>query len=1573
MRPERDACGIGFVTDREGRASRDIVETALTALACMTHRGAVAADARTADGSGVLLGIPGTIFGYGPSGDPHGVASLFVRGDDPCAAVEAAAAKEGIAVVDWRTPPTDEDHLGELGRGSRPRFLQAILEAPAPDERAAYRLRRRIQATTSGTYVASCSFRTVDYKGLVAAPLLSRYYLDLADERFVSGLVVFHQRFSTNTLPTWERAQPFRTLCHNGEINAIAGNQNRMRARARLGTEEAGLGPEELFRPLLDETEPDSGRIDSAVEVLVQGGRDIRHAVAMLVPEAWEGERDLDAAVLGFYRYHACLVEPWDGPAGLIFTDGVGVGAALDRNGLRPLRYTICDDGLVACCSEAGAVDLNGRGVVKRGRLGPGQMIFVDPGRGVFLDAECKARLAAAAPYARWAADGLVQLGPSRPVEDTPPTEELERRQVAHGYTVEEMRMVVKPMAADAKEPVFSMGDDTPLPNWAGRPRPIHHFLKQRFAQVTNPAIDHLRERLVMSLRTLIGPRSALLSERPEAAHLLELPSFFVTPSTLDQLRGPAAAPFRPAILDATFPVNAGTAGLRDAIDRLRDEAARLVASGTGLLLISQDDVSAERAPIPSLLATGAVHHRLVTDGRRAATSILVAADDARDTHNVACLLGYGADAICPRLVLQSVAADADASDEGGAVSAAAQENYQAAVEDGVLKIMSKMGISTVDSYRGAQIFEIVGLAPEVVETCFAGTPSPVGGLGWHQLGEDVLARHAEAGYADAAAATAAAGNGDGAAPARQTGDGDRAAKIQAAREAKAARQASGDGESKEARAERLAARAKAAREAKAARQADGTTTARIPPRAARAASEDDNGDDDDEDDGDRPRRGGRSKLVNPGYYRDLKRGGEYHAHNKDVADALNGMTAAHLLQQAIRGDRPDVYDKFADLVNGRPPTELRDLLELVPVGPSVPFDEVEPAAEIARRFSTGAMSHGSLSAEAHETLAEAMNLIGGRSNCGEGGEDTFRYLTRGQPTGDKNSRIKQIASGRFGVTPQYCAYADELQIKIAQGSKPGEGGQLPGHKVSEEIARLRHTQPGVSLISPPPHHDIYSIEDLAQLIFDLKQVNRHADVSVKLVACDGVGTVAAGVVKALADVVQVSGCNGGTGASPLSSIKHAGMPWETGLAETQIVLIENGLRDRVRLRVDGGFMTGRDVLIAALLGADEYSFGTAAMLAEGCIMLRACHRDTCTTGIATQRSNLRAKFAGTPEGVAAYLLFVAEEARHLLASVGLRSFDEAIGRVECLRQRETGDERIDTVDLGPLLVPPSDPTAPRRFVASVPIQRPRSALGDRLEVDAFRTIWEGRDIELSYPIANGDRAVGASLGGTIALEWGGRAPLGTAIARFDGAAGQSFGAFLTHGIELELVGEANDYVGKAMGGGRIVIRPPENDAGDPVLAGNTCLYGATDGWVFIAGSVGERFGVRNSGATALVEGAGDHACEYMTGGTVVILGPVGYNLGAGMTGGAAYVWDPRALLPARLNTALVAIGRPDSQHVDELRWLVERHHELTGSPRAASLLGNWTTFTDEVWLVAPIDHIAGITTQQAGRVAASA
>ncbi|MGI8983126.1 MAG: glutamate synthase large subunit [Acidimicrobiales bacterium] len=1451
---ELDACGIGFVAHSSGRPSRDVVSAALGGLACVKHRGAVAADARSSDGSGLLVPIPPAMFGEG-----HGLAMLFVRGDDPRAAVETAAKVEGLRVVDWRVPPTDDTVLGELARSSQPAMLQAVLEADGvPDERAAFRLRRRIDATTVGTYVASCSFRTLVYKGLITADALSEYWLDLADERFEAAFAVFHQRFSTNTLPTWERAQPFRTLCHNGEINAVAGNINRMRARAVLGTEAAGLGPEELFRPVVDDSDSDSGQLDSVVELLTRGGRDIRHAMAMTIPEAWEGERDIASEIKGFYRYHASLMEPWDGPAGVIFTDGVGVGATLDRNGLRPLRWAVCEDGLVVCCSEAGAVDLRGRGQVRRGRLGPGQMLYVSPSDGVIHDARNKVQLAAGGPYARWAQDGLRPKPAGQHIEQTADPSVLERRQAMFGYSREELAMVLRYMANEAKEPTYSMGDDSPLPHLAGRPRPIHHYLKQRFAQVTNPPIDHLRERLVMSLRTLLGPRHPILASGPESTELLVLKSFFLYPSAVVSLLSGNGGTFGAGHLDATFPIADGPDGLVRAVQRLCDEAERQVAEGAGILVIDDGGVSEDRAPVPALLAAGAVHHRLVDKGLRSNTSLVISADDARDVHYVACLLGYGADAICPGLALETVGHEADQNDSE-LTGPDAQQRLQAGLEDGVLKVMSKMGISTVDSYRGAQIFEVMGLGPEVVDVCFVGTPSVVGGVGWAELGDDVLSRH------------------------------------------------------------------------------------------------------------------GEGRMVEGGYYRALKNKGEFHTHNDPVVKALNEMKAAHLLQAAIRDGNDEHYDKFAALVNGRPPTELHDLLEFVPLGPAVALDEVEPGTAIVKRVSTGAMSHGALSREAHETLTMAMNLIGGMSNCGEGGESHARFITRGRPTGDKNSRIKQIASGRFGVTPEYCAFADELNIKMAQGSKPGEGGQIPGNKVSEEIAALRHTQPGIGLISPPPHHDIYSIEDLAQLIFDLKQVNRLADVSVKLVAEDNVGTIAAGVAKALAEVIHISGANGGTGASPLGSIKHAGLPWELGVAETQRALMENGLRDRVRLRMDGGIMTGRDVLMAALLGADEFSFGTAAMIAEGCIMLRACHKDTCTTGIATQRPHLRAKFAGTPEGVAAYMLFIAEEVRRELAALGLRTLDEAVGRVECLRQRVIGDPRPDSMDLSPLIAPPTDPGAPRHFVRPVALQRPRSALGDRLEADAYRPLGDGDDIELSYPISNSDRTVGAALSGALALEFGSAPPPGSAAVRFTGSAGQSFGAFLTAGIELELVGEANDYVGKSMGGGRVVIIPPADDAGEPVLAGNTCLYGATGGDLFVAGSAGERFGVRNSGATAVVEGTGDHCCEYMTGGTIVVLGPVGYNLGAGMTGGQAFVWGPGTHLMARLNAALVEAERPDAESQEELRWLVERHHELTGSVRAAELLKDWEAAADEFWHVLPIDRVRRIEQGGAGRVASSA
>jgi glutamate synthase (ferredoxin) len=1292
----------------------------------------------------------------------------------------------------------------------------------------------------------------------------------LRDARVEVPFCIFHQRYSTNTSPSWERAQPFRLLCHNGEINAIQGNVNAMHARgARLGA--TFLDEDTALGPLVDETGSDSAMLDNALELLIRGGRDVRHSLAMLVPEAWEGMPDLHPQVRAFYRYHASLVEPWDGPAGLIFTDGVRVGAALDRNGLRPLRLAICEDGFVACCSEAGAVVLDGHGAVQRRRLGPGRMVCVDPGGGgVQLDTAIKARLGEQRPYARWIAAHLRHVDPDPAPLETPA--DLVVRQAAFGYTKEEFTYILRPMAMQGKEPTSSMGDDTPPATLVTRPRPLYHYFKQRFAQVTNPAIDHLRERLVMSLRTCLGPRDPLLWERPEAVRQLELETFLLAPATLEAVVDAAAFPV--ARLDATFPLTG--ADLEGACARLAAEAEHAVLSGAGILIISDRRISPERAPIPALLALGSVRQRLVNAGLRALTSLVVETDEAREVHHFAC-----------PLVLQSLAALA----QGGRLSrdqtgpAEAQQRFFQAVEDGVLKVLSKMGISTLDSYRGAGIFEALGLSPAVIERCFAGTPSPIGGADFAELERDVRERHA-AGFAVA------------------------------------------------------------------------------------------------------------PKLESPGFYKHHKAGTEYHANHPGLVDALhdslgiisqkdtsaeatdapepvaaapvNGeLRAAHALQRAVKassnGHGYELYQRFAELVSDRPPTEPRDLLELLPAGPPVPLEEVEPVSAIVRRFSTGAMSHGSIAAEAHETLAIAMNRLGGKSNTGEGGEDPARYRTRGQRD-DRNSRIKQVASGRFGVTPEYCAFADELQIKIAQGSKPGEGGQLPAHKATEEIARLRHTQPGIALISPPPHHDIYSIEDLAQLIYDLKQVNPQAEVSVKLVAEVGVGTIAAGVTKGLADIVHIAGAAGGTGASPLSSIKHVGLPWELGLAETQQTLMRSELRGRVRIRVDGSLKSGRDIVMAALLGADEYSFGTAALLAEGCIMVRTCHLDTCPTGIATQRPELRAKYAGTPEMVMRYLTFVAEDVRRILASLGLRTIDEAVGRTDLLRQKTTGDARADALDLSPLLLAP---VGTRRFVRSLPWQRPASALGDQVCADALPTLRTGRHASLRYAIQNGDRAVGARLGGLAALEFGAAAPPGRVTVAFEGQAGQSFGAFLVAGVEFILTGEANDYVGKGMGGGRILIRPPANDAGQPCLLGNTVLYGATGGELFAAGRAGERFAVRNSGALAVVEGTGDHACEYMTGGTVVVLGPVGRNLGAGMTGGEAFVCDPE--VEARMNGELVRAEPVRGEAALRLRSLLQRHLAGTGSERARQMLADWSAVLPTFRHVIPNTDVARIESAHEG------
>ncbi len=1436
-RDERDGCGIGFVADAAGRSSRALVEAALEALCRMEHRGAVAADALSGDGAGLLLPIPRVIVPQG------GVAMIFSRYDSHRSLVEYACASEGIGVASWRQVPIDEAALGGLARKTLPVIEQAVLKVEGGEseenERKAFRARRRIEAAVraerADLYIASMSFRTVTYKALCAAGQLQAFYRDLSSPDVEAWCALFHQRYSTNTAPTWERAQPFRMLGHNGEINTIRGNIALMRGReGALGAEQR-LCPENLLQPVVDEQGSDSQVLDEALELLVRGGRSLQHAGRMLIPPAWEHHR-LDKQTRGFFDYHACLMEPWDGPAGLVFADGTVVGAALDRNGLRPLRIATCEDGFVACASEAGAVPLENHGLVRRFRLGPGQSFSVSKAKGVQEDRAILAELAARRDYARVVSTGTIPCSQGTPAAAA--GAELTPRQVAAGYTKEELTVVMRPMATQGQEPTSSMGDDTAQPPLALMPRPVWSFLKQRFAQVTNPPIDHLRERHVMSLTTRLGPRAPLLTELDEAAALRLYRSFALFPSAVEEL---VAAGGR--VLDASFDVAEGPEGLEQACRRLADEAEE---AGPPWVICSPHEVSVERAPVPSALAAGAVHHRLLEAGLRPRICVVVEADDAFDSHHAACLLTNGADLICPRLALETITELAHRGRLGGAVGAPeAQRNFMRALEDGVLKVMSKMGISALDSYRGAQIIEAVGLGEDVMALCFPGIRSPLGGLDFVELGADVLLRH-DAGFSRAA------------------------------------------------------------------------------------------------------------QLPNYGLIKH-RRGGDYHATNPDIVDALHravGLTedseiqSAHELRRASRAGDPDAYQRFARLVNERPTSEPRDLLELVTASASIAVEEVEPASSIATRFSTGAMSHGSLSSEAHETLALALELIGGRANTGEGGEAPERYRDA------RNSAIKQVASGRFGVTPEYLASAQELQIKMAQGSKPGEGGQLPGLKVSVEIARLRHTVPGVALISPPPHHDIYSIEDLAQLIYDLKQANPEAAVSVKLVSSEGVGVIAAGVVKGLADVVHISGSDGGTGASPLSSIKNAGLPWEIGLAETQQALVANDLRGRARIRIDGGIKTGRDVVQAALLGADEVSFGTAALLAEGCILVRTCHRNTCPVGIATQDPKLRAKFRGTPEMVARYLMFVAAEARDLLAALGLHSFEEAVGRADLLRPKVIAGARARSLDLSALLERPGQGA---RFVAGVPQQRPRSALGDRLASDALGGLERSERVELAYHITTSDRSVGARLGCALALS-----PSSSLVtARFRGSAGQSFGSFLSEGIELILEGEANDYLGKGMAGGRIVIRPPEGDAGYPCLAGNTAFYGATGGQLYIAGAAGERFAVRNSGAVAVVEGTGDHACEYMTAGAVVVLGPTGINFGAGMSGGEAYVFDPDELIGSRLNPQLVAAYEPTAAQLTSLQRVLVRHLDHTASPLAQAILGAWEESAAAFRRIAPLAEVA--------------
>src|SRR6266540_276254 len=1530
---EHDACGVGFVARVSGQQDHQVLVKALQAVANVTHRGAVDADAKTGDGSGVLTQLPRKLLlreaerrGFRVERESDlGLGMVFLPREDLvardlCAAfVDYALRAHGLVIVGWREVPVDIGALGEKALDTRPKIRQVIVARPdglddAAFERALYLARKEAERRVDeqgidGFYVPSLSSRTVVYKGLMLAPQLPAFYADLRDPEYETALAVFHQRYSTNTLPNWLLAQPFRTLAHNGEINTLQGNRNWMRAREPEITAPVWGEAIEKLRPVVWEAGSDSASLDNLLELLELSGRDILHAMMMLVPSAWENLAEMDPRLREFYRYHACLTEPWDGPAALSFTDGVVAGAVLDRNGLRPSRYKVDEDGLVVAASEVGVFDMDDARVIEKGRLGPGQMLAVDTARHqVLKNDELKHQIAARQPYGEWVERGMVSLGEvaglasrvtSAPswngelaTRDSRLTTDVATTQLALGYTAEEVKFIVRPMGAEGKDPVWSMGDDTPMAALSRVPRSLFTYFKQRFAQVTNPPIDPLREELVMSLRTLIGPRRSLLEESEAHTRLLEIDNPILMAGRLAAIRSLASPLLVARTLSATFPVDQGPSGLRRGLDELCDAATAAVADGVSVLVLSDRDVSPDRAPIASLMAVGTVHHHLIRVGKRMRVDLVVESGDAWDVHHFACLIGYGAAAVHPWLALATVASgidedyrarvdlaarrredaaaiEAEWREDGPAKARKAEANFQHAAEKGLLKIMSKMGISTVSSYRGAQIFEALGLAAEVVNRCFTGTPSRIGGLGFHELAEDILSRHS-------AAYAGARGQGPGVGESPSLSPDPRP----------------------------------------------------LTPRNALVPG----------------------KLPDYGFIR-YRREGEYHAFNPLVVRALH--------QATISGEY-DHYKQFSSLVQSRAPMTLRDLLNFRPGNP-VPLKEVESVEAIRRRFITTAMSLGALSPEAHRTLAMAMNRIGARSNSGEGGEDPDNYVP--DEKGDiGHNKIKQVASARFGVTAEYLAMADELEIKMAQGSKPGEGGQLPGVKVNEVIARLRHAVPGISLISPPPHHDIYSIEDLAQLIYDLKQADPRARVGVKLVAEAGVGTIAAGVCKAYADYVLISGQDGGTGASPLSSIKNAGCPWELGLAETQQVLVMNDLRGRIVVRTDGGLKTGRDVLVAAMLGAEEFGFGTASVVAIGCDMARACHLNTCPTGIATQDPKYRAKFEGTAEMAIHYFTQLAMEVREFLASLGFRKLDEVIGRPELLEVRPIPEgERATALDLSAVLAP-ADPsgTRPRLHVVDRNVRPNDTALDPQIIRDAQEALESGKRVRLSYTIQNAHRAVGTRLSGEIARRYGSQGlPDSTIEIRFRGSAGQSFGAWATNGVRLILEGEANDYVGKGLCGGEIVLMPAAEAAFKPhdnVIVGNTVLYGATSGSLFVSGRAGERFAVRNSGAVAVVEGVGDHGCEYMTGGVVVVLGEVGLNFAAGMSNGVAFVLDEANLLPSRHNPEMVNLERTMSlENLELLYSLIRAHFEKTGSPRAQEVLDTWDYYRTQFWKVVPL------------------
>ena len=1477
-RYEHDACGVGFVADLTGGRRHDTVARALTVLRNLDHRGAKGSDPDTGDGAGILTQIPDELFRAVcefelPAAGQYAAGLVFLPAGEARAAavtvIERLAAIEGLTVLGWREVPHDVRHCGAGARAALPQLAQLFVAGPAGEaglklDRRAFCLRKRAEHE-AGCYFASLSAATIVYKGMLTALQLEAFYPDLSDPRYACALAVVHSRFSTNTFPSWPLAHPYRIVAHNGEINTIRGNRNWMQAREALlttdliGKDSDQRGFERLL-PILDESASDSASFDACLELLHLCGRSLPHAVLMMIPEPWENNAGMDPARRDFYDFHASLMEPWDGPALVAFTDGTVVGAVLDRNGLRPGRYWVTEDGLVVLASEVGVLEEDPAAIVRKGRLQPGRIFLADTAAGRILeDEEVKAGLAAEHPYGDWLHAGRVHLDELPPRTRTlPDSRELVTQQQVFGYTEEELRVVLAPMAATGAEPVGSMGTDTPLAVLSDRPRLLFDYFSQLFAQVTNPPLDAIREELVTSLGATIGPENNLFDPGPASCRQVRLPFPVISETDLAKIvhiNDDGDMPgFAAHVVDGRYGVASGGAGLRRRLDEICREVSKAIVNGARFIVLTDRCTAGDDglAPIPSLLLTGSVHHHLIRERSRKRAGLIVESGDARECHHIALLIGYGAAAVCPYLAIDTAQELAGRGLLGEVSPAQAQAALIKALGKGLLKIMSKMGVSTVASYTGAQIFEAVGLGAEVIEGCFTGTSSPLGGIGFDELAAEIGQRHLRA------------------FPARGSG---------------------------------------------------------LP-------------------------------------HRRLETGGEYQWRREGEPHLFSPETVFKL-QHATRSGRQDIFREYTRLVDDQAARllTLRGLLRIRGIDGEagqapVPLDEVEPATEIMKRFATGAMSYGSISAEAHETMAIAMNRIGGRSNTGEGGEDARRFVP--DENGDlRRSAVKQVASGRFGVTSEYLVNADDLQIKMAQGAKPGEGGQLPGHKVYPWIARTRHCTPGVGLISPPPHHDIYSIEDLAQLIHDLKNANPRARVHVKLVAEPGVGTVAAGVSKAHADVVLISGHDGGTGAAPLTSIKHAGAPWELGLAETQQTLLRSDLRDRIVVQVDGQLKTGRDVIIATLLGAEEFGFATAPLVVAGCVLMRVCHLDTCPVGVATQNPELRRRFAGKPEFVVRFFEFLAEEVREYLAALGLRSIDEAVGRAELLdTEAAVAHWKASGLDLRPVLhVPPLRRRAARHQVRGQDHGLDQ-ALDNTLILLAEGALEQGSPVRLELPVRNVNRTVGTMLGSEVTRRWGGAGlPDDTIDITLTGSAGQSLGAFLPRGVTLRLRGDANDYLGKGLSGGRIIAAPAPAApfaAEQNVIAGNVIGYGAISGEIFLRGVVGERFCVRNSGATAVTEGTGDHGCEYMTGGAVVVLGPTGRNFAAGMSGGIAYLLDPD---PGQVNTEMADLEAVTEDDGPVIEDLVRRHLAETGSAVAARLLADWPVALARFARVMPRDY----------------